>query len=154
MPKRVPADFEAFQQRTNFRISLENRNGPETGLEEINGPLPEACVSAGVAAHPVQLRVFGRDRTAFSVPRWVLRGRDGCHIFPDGPIGFLNDLKMLVVVFTKPSLPRLGNVSEQYGSSRFGFGMREYLFARDQRSFWLPDRPDPQPVNETEMQCG
>jgi hypothetical protein len=37
------------------------------------------------------------------------------------------------------------------GSGRFGFGMREYLFARDQSSFWLPDQPNPQPVNETDM---
>jgi hypothetical protein len=42
-------------------------------------------------------------------------------------------------------------MSEQYGSGRFGFGMREYLFARDQSSFWLPDQPNPQPVNETDM---
>ena len=42
-------------------------------------------------------------------------------------------------------------MSEQYGSGRFGFGMREYLFARDQSSFWLPDQPNPQPVNETGM---
>ena len=44
-----------------------------------------------------------------------------------------------------------GSVSEQYGSGRFGFGMREYLFARDQSSFWLPDQPNPQLVNETDM---
>ena len=42
-------------------------------------------------------------------------------------------------------------MSEQYGSGRFGFGMREYFFARDQSSFWLPDQPNPQPVNETDM---
>jgi hypothetical protein len=71
--------------------------------------------------------------------------------FPEGPIDFLNDLKTLVVAFKNLSLPRLGKVSEQDGSGRFGFGMREYLFARDQSSFWLPDQPNPQPVNETEM---
>src|SRR6266436_6181194 len=37
----------------------------------------------------------------------------------------------------KPISAELGKVSEQYGSDRFGFGMREYPFARDQSSFWV-----------------
>jgi hypothetical protein len=73
--------------------------------------------------------------------------------FPDGPINSLNDLKTLVVAFKNLSLTRLGKVQEQYMCGRFGFGMREYLFARDQSSFWLLDQPNPQPGNETDVRA-